>query len=221
MQVVLNKIEKEQLVIKLYQDGRPIREIAKQAHLSFGNIGKIIKRLNGEENNEVISSDVNNKSKTTQALNLFLKGKRSIEVAIELDLPSIEVEDILQEYWVLTNLDELACIYLEIKNHLDLFLNLFHIMKKNKLINQKDIKTILKYAADLPSIENKFRDLANAVLDLEIRKKELNAQLIDLVQLINQYKNAIEIKKERLLRMNCRMSPQQAVQNGKSKTGKA
>jgi hypothetical protein len=69
-------------------------------------------------------------------------------------------------------------------------------MKKNKLINQKDIKTILKYAADLPSVENKFRDLANVVLDLEIRKKELSAQLIDLVQLINQHKNAIEIKKE-------------------------
>jgi DNA-binding NarL/FixJ family response regulator len=41
MQVVLNKKEKEQLVIKLYQDGKPIREIARQTHLSFGSIGKI------------------------------------------------------------------------------------------------------------------------------------------------------------------------------------
>ena len=217
----MNKIEKEQLVIKLYQEGKPIREIAQQAHLSFGTIGKIIKQINGEENNEVISSDVNNKSKTTQALNLFLKGKRPIDVAIELDLPSIEVQDIFEEYWVLNQLDELACIYPEIKNNLDLFLNLFHIMKKNKLINQKDIKTILKYAADLPYIENKFRDLANVVLDLEIRKKELSAQLNDTVQLINHYKNAIEIKKEQLLIMNGRMSPQQAVQSGKSKIGKA
>jgi hypothetical protein len=221
LQVVLNKNEKEQLVIKLYQEGKPIREIAQQAHLSFGTIGKIIKRLNGVENNETISSDMNNKSKATQALNLFLRGKRPIEVAIELDLPSIEVEDNLQEYWVLNQLDELACIYPEIKNHLDLFLNLFHIMKKNKLVNPKDIKTVLKYAADLPSIENKFRDLANVVLDLEIRKKELSTQLIDFVQLINQHKNAIEIKKEQLLRMNGRMSSQQAVQSGKSKIGKA
>jgi hypothetical protein len=55
---------------------------------------------------------------------------------------STEVENILQEYWVLDKLDELALVYIEIKNHLDLFLNLFHIMRKNKLINQKDIKTI-------------------------------------------------------------------------------
>ena len=95
------------------------------------------------------------------------------------------------------NFRSLACIYPEIKNHLDLFLNLFHIMKKNKLINQKDIKTILKYAIDdLPSIENKFRSLANTVLDLEIKKKELSAQLTDLAQVINQYQSVIDNKKQ-------------------------
>jgi hypothetical protein len=64
-------------------------------------------------------------------------------------------------------------------------------MKKNKLINQKDIKTVLKHAHDLPSLENKFYDLANIVLDLEIKKKELkntimqqNTQLFDLGQII-------------------------------------
>ena len=52
MQVVFNKKEKEQLAIKLYQDGKPIREIARQVHLSFGSIGKIIKTINnnGDDN---------------------------------------------------------------------------------------------------------------------------------------------------------------------------
>src|ERR687892_323337 len=139
---------------------------------------------------------MNNKSKATQALNLFLQGKRPVEVAIALDLPSIEVENLLQEYWVLNNLDELALVYLEIKNHLDLFLRLFHELKKSKRTKQKDIKTILKYAADLPSLENKFRSLANTVLDLEIKKKELSNQLIDLAQVVNQYQNFINNKKQ-------------------------
>ena len=199
MQVVLNKNEKKQLVIKLYQEGKPIREIAQQAHLSFGTIGKIIKQINHPENSEAESNDVSGKSKATQALSLFLKGKRPVEVAIELDLPSIEVENILEEYWVLTNLDELALVYLEIKSHLDLFLDLFHVMKKNKLINEKDIKAALKYVTDLPSLENKFRDLANIVLDLEIRKKELSAQLLDLGHVINQYQIGIDNKKEQLM----------------------
>jgi ribosomal protein S24E len=47
------------------------------------------------------------------------------------------------------------------------------MMKHNKLINKKDIQTILKHAGhDLPSLESKLRQLSNAVLDLEIRKKE-------------------------------------------------
>jgi hypothetical protein len=148
------------------------------------------------ENNEIKSSDMNNKSKATQALNLFLQGKRTVQVAIELDLTASEVEEMQQEYWVLTKLDELALVYMEIKNHLDLFLRLFHELKKSKLTNKKNIETVLRYASDLPSLENKFRGLANTVLDLEIKKKELSAQLVDLAQAINQYQDVIDNKKQ-------------------------
>ena len=196
MQVVLNKKEKEELVVKLYHDGKPVREIARQTHLSFGTIGKIIRRINGLDNDEVMSSDMRNKSKATQAMNLFLHGKRPVEVAIELDLSASEIEDTQQEYWVLNKLDELALIYTEIRDYLDLFLNLFHVMKINKMINEKDIETVLKYAVDLPSLENKFRSLANTVLDLEIKKKELSVQLTDLAQVINQYQSVIDNKKQ-------------------------
>jgi dsDNA-specific endonuclease/ATPase MutS2 len=79
-----------------------------------------------------------------------------------------------QEYWILNQLDELALLYLEIKNHVNLFLILFRIIKKNKLINEKNTKTVLRYATDLPSLENRFRNLVNTVLDLEINKKELS-----------------------------------------------
>ena len=159
---------------------------------------------------------MNNKSKATQALSLFLQGKRPVEVAIILDLSANEIEDILQEYWVLNQLDELALAYLEVKNHLDLFLRLFHIMKKNKLVNEKDIKTVLKYATDLPSIENRFHSLANNVLDLEIKKKELSAQLVDLGQIINQYQNTIDSKKYQLKKMDTQL----AIQRGKSNSDK-
>jgi hypothetical protein len=85
-----------------------------------------------------------------------------------LDLSANEIEEIQQEYWILNQLDELALVYLEIKKHVELFLILFRIIKKNKLINEKNIKT------DLPSLENRFRDLVNTGLDLEIKKKELS-----------------------------------------------
>ncbi|MGH9974833.1 MAG: hypothetical protein ACRD8Z_03215 [Nitrososphaeraceae archaeon] len=50
-------------------------------------------------------------------------------------------------------------------------------MKKNKLINENDIKIVLEYAVGLPSLENKFRSLANTILDLENKKKELSGSV--------------------------------------------
>jgi hypothetical protein len=60
-----------------------------------------------------------------------------------LDLSASEIEEVQQEFWVLNKLDELALAYIEIKSRLDLFLDLFHVMNKNKLTNEKDIKTAL------------------------------------------------------------------------------
>jgi hypothetical protein len=196
MQVILNKKEKEELVVKLHQENKPIRQIAKIVHMSFKDIGAIIRLIDDRANEEIMSNDMRGKSKSAQAMNLFLHSKRPVEVVIELDLSASKIEDMLQEYWVLTKLDELALVYMEIRNHLDLFLNLFHVMKINKMINEKDIKTILKYATDVPTLENEFRSLANTVLDLEIKKKELSAQLTDLAQIINQYQSVLDNKKQ-------------------------
>jgi DNA-binding Lrp family transcriptional regulator len=201
--VVLDKKEKEQLVIKLYQEDKPIREIAQQAHLSFGTIGKIIRRINGEENNKVISSDVNNKSKATQALNLFLHGKRPVEVAIELDLSASEVQNMLEEFWALNDLHELAFVYNEIKTFLPLFLKLFHCLKERRMLDEKHISNILRYVGtDLPQLTDRVQCLTNDVINLEGQKRNLmnklilwNAQLCDLGK-------AIDIKNQQLKRMD-------------------
>ena len=53
---MLNRKEKEQRVIELYQQGKNIREIAQDVHMSFGNIGAIIRKVTGpeEDNNNNI-----------------------------------------------------------------------------------------------------------------------------------------------------------------------
>jgi transposase len=44
---MLSRTEKEQRVIELYQQGKTIREIAQDVHMSFGDIAFIIKKLTG------------------------------------------------------------------------------------------------------------------------------------------------------------------------------
>jgi transposase len=131
--VILNRREKEQLVIKLHQEGKTIREIASAAHLSFGVIGTIIRRSDGhDKDSDIETKDLKNKSKDTQALFLFSKGKKPIEVAIELNLSASEVQNLLEEFWALNELHELAFVYNEIKTFLPSFLKLFHCLKKTK-----------------------------------------------------------------------------------------
>ena len=90
MQVILNKKEKEELVVKLHQENKTLRQIAEIVHMSFSDIGRIVKRIHGRD------TDINhsNKSKATQALYLFEQGKKPIDVAIELDIPYGEVQEL-------------------------------------------------------------------------------------------------------------------------------
>jgi transposase len=84
---VLNKKEKEELVIKLHQENKTISQIAEIVHMSFKDIDTIIRRIKDHDNDKYIDTKLRNKSKETKALWLFEQKKRPIDVAIELDIP--------------------------------------------------------------------------------------------------------------------------------------
>ena len=61
----------------------------------------------------------------------------------------------------------------------------------------------------MPTLENKIQSLTGDVIEREWKKRDLNntiilwkAQLADLGQTITQYQNAIESKKQQLMRMD-------------------
>jgi hypothetical protein len=164
LQVILNKQEKERLVIKLYRQGNTIRQIASEAHISFTDIGKIIRKINGLQ---VEPIDIKSKSKDTQALYLFSIGKTPLEVAIELNLPSTDVHDLQEEFWALNQNYDLALVYGEIKKFLPLFLKLFHLLKEFGMLNEKYLSSFLKYAGvELPELTYKMQMIANEVIEI-------------------------------------------------------
>jgi len=71
LQAVLNRWDKEQLVIKLHQQGKTIREIASVAHLSFSIIELIIRKTDGRDNDREEMKDLKNKSKYTGLISIF------------------------------------------------------------------------------------------------------------------------------------------------------
>jgi transcriptional antiterminator len=50
--MMLSRTEKEDRVIKLYQQSKTIREIAQEVHMSFGDIGAIIKKVTGSQDDD-------------------------------------------------------------------------------------------------------------------------------------------------------------------------
>ena len=195
----LNKKEKKELVVKLHQENKTIRQIAEIVHMGFKDIGTIIKRIDGQAND----IDLSNKSKASQALYMFNNGKKPIDVAIELDLPESEVCDLQQEFWALHQLYDLPLVYQQLKNDFDSFFELFKLLKKNKMLSKQHILKILRYAGhELPALENKMRKLTNDIIELEFRKKDLDntimlqrAQLFDLGQVITKSQSVIDNEK--------------------------
>jgi hypothetical protein len=174
--------------------------------MSFGDIKKIIQSVNGE----VDDIDMSNKSKSTQALHLFKMGKKPIEVAIELDLPESEVYDLQQEFYALNQLYDLSLIFMELKHDIDPFVELFKILKKNRMLNKEHIFKLLRYSGqDLPTLENSVHSLSSRVIDLEWKKKQLGDELVKLSssllqqeKLQKRYNMEIKEKKQIILNLN-------------------
>ena len=200
---VLNKRDKEQLAIKLYQQGKTIREIASVAHLSFSDIGTIIRRADGhDKDGDIETKDLKNKSKDTQALYLFSIGKTPLEVTIELDLSTTVVHEIQEMFWALNQLHGLAFVYDEIRTFLPSFLKLFHCLKKNKMLGEKYIFDILKYVGDdLPKLTDRVQCLRNDVINLEDKKRNVMNQLIIWNAQLDDLGREIDIKNQQLKRM--------------------
>jgi transposase len=114
----MTREEREEYVIRLYKDGRTVRQIAELVHMSFRDIGALTNKakLQAERERGYNAEDTESKSPESRAFKMFSEGKSLIEVAIALDEPGDRVRAIYREYWELKHMYELGQIYDEAKN---------------------------------------------------------------------------------------------------------
>src|SRR5215216_1079532 len=125
---MLTRQEKERLVIDLYNQGKTIREISKEARMSFRDIGTILKKASGEME-EKQDKEQSLLSTSTQAYRLFSKSKTPLQVAIVLNLSESETIKFYEEYWHLKQMHELRMVYDEIGDDIVHFLKLYRLSK--------------------------------------------------------------------------------------------
>jgi hypothetical protein len=215
LQVVLNRREKEALVIQLYQQGKTMREIAHEAHISFTDIGKIVRKINNQNNNDGIN--LKDKSIETRAIYLFSIGKTPLDVAIELNLPATEVHNMQEEFWALNQQHELAFVYDKIKNFLPSFMKLYRSLKEYGMLNEESLSNFLKYAGhDVPELTYRLQQLANEVIDLESKKRQSFDTLVQLDDTLSWYHRNIKINKQILADLDEQINQKQNTFNKKS-----
>jgi hypothetical protein len=87
---IIRRQERERLVLDLYNQGKTIREIAKEVRMSFRDIGAILNKAVEEKTEESKEQEQQQLSLSFQAYKLFSDRKTSLEVAIELNLRESE-----------------------------------------------------------------------------------------------------------------------------------
>jgi DNA-binding Lrp family transcriptional regulator len=181
--------EREHYVIELYKQGRSIRDIAQEVHMSFSDIGAIIRKITGDNRSKGQAVEP---SKETQAYKLFMQAKKPVEVAIELNLGSKEVDRLYREYWHLQGLYKLNLAYDEIKDYLPSFLKLYRLMRQEEM-QEEDIEHALKYAKELPSLENRVQQTRKELENIENKRNNSNAESFILEKQLNKLKGDLEL----------------------------
>jgi hypothetical protein len=165
---MLSRTEREQRVIELHQQGKTIREIAQEVRMSFGDIGSIIRKVTGPEDNNNIP--LTTLSKDSQAFALFSDGKKPTEVAIKLDLGADVVDKLYQQFWRLQGLYQLNLVYKEIRRYLPSFLTLFKLMKQQRMMSEHHVVDALRVGKELPHLKEQFQLLVEEINNLEYKK---------------------------------------------------
>lgn len=196
--MVLTRDEKEKLVLDLYNRRTSIRDIAREAGMSFRDIARIIDKK--EKEKEAREGQVQQITQSTQAYKLFSKGKSPVQVAIELNIRASEAIIFQREYWDLEGLHNLNRIYEEIKVDTWHFVNLCKSVKSAGMGVQHVFKLLEIANNHLPSVEYRYETLKKEAATLEF-KKENSArdlqQLNEHITMVNKTRDSVRLDYEK------------------------
>ena len=197
---MLTRQEKERLVIELYNQGKTIRDIAKELRMSFRDIGTILKKASGErEERQDIKESI---SPSTKAYRLLSKGKTPIEVTIALDLSESETTKHYEEYLNLKRMDELKMVYEEIGGDIVHFIELYKLSKDAHMKPEHVVNLLQMSNEYLPLLEQRYKRLTKDIDSLESEKqrsRDLGNQVNILSQVSDKYKKEIKnLQKEKI-----------------------
>ena len=158
----MNKKQKEDLVTALLEKGETYREITKRAGVSPNTVKAVANKMGLDQNTSVSS----------RALELYVKQKTPLQVAIELDIKAEDAMHLYHQYFMLLGITEFTKAYLQVKDNPWPYVNLAKLVQNAK-IGEGEVVELLKIANRyLPRIRLEY-DRVNE--EINSRKAELNS----------------------------------------------
>ena len=206
---IMTRQERERLVLNLYNQGKTIREIAKEVRMSFRDIGVILNKTLKEKTEEQGIKQNNNNNGgeknqerltlSSQAYKLFSERKTPLEVAIALNLRESEATKFYKEYWKLKQLHNLNMVYEETKGDIEPFLKLHKLVKAKGMSPKQVVHSLAIANNDLSSIEEQIKRLRNEISALQFQKRidernlyQLNNQIASTTKLLDSFRISCE-----------------------------
>ncbi len=168
--MISRKKEKKELVIKLINEGKTSREIAKEAKVSLRDIGIINRELNKEPERKP------SKSPHAKAFQMFSKGKNSIQVLETLDLSYEDVKKYLEEYISLKNKDDLVRIYYEYEPLIPFLKKVLEKMKRNELL-ETEVHILIHHLNQFKKHDDLKAQMQHEINCLELQIKCLKSEI--------------------------------------------
>ena len=167
-------------MIELHLQGKTIREIAKEVHMSFRDISNIIKayekkaRLQGtkkeeQENNQKIRKV----SLSSQAFILYQEGKKPSEVKVLLDIPFKKTMVYWSQYLKSIRMFESFEFYQEFSYDIPTFLSINNFIKRNN-ISGNNIVNVLRASTDIINLNQTITNLKAEINRLEGKRISLS-----------------------------------------------
>ncbi len=172
--------EKERRVKELLEQHKSTRDIAKELHISFKDIGAIRRKIFGETETQANNEVKPTLSTDSRVFQMFEEGKTPVEVTIQLDLNSDEVSRLYRKWWDLKGLELLNDLYQDIKEELFDFHSLYLQIKDEGLSVNKVIAAA-RCKEQLPFLERRLCSVQDELMNIESKKQhQLNE--LDLLQ---------------------------------------
>ena len=176
--MILNRQQKENLVIDLLNQNLSYPQIAKRAHVSFSDIKRIDLKVTGEDKEDKdkeAEKEKKAKSIPCQAFELFLAGRTPVQVAIELDSSRQEVTGMFHDFLMLNNMCRAATILKEYKDQLAPFVKLFEWLMKNET-RGKDIRYAIEMINNIKALEQRRNKMKEEVQSLKENVQSLKEE---------------------------------------------